>query len=102
MRVAAQDKIVALTDSSTEMGAECRVARSAANRAELERSRVEREKDIAVGRAEWLDQELARKSEILQSERRAAATQANHRAPCFLRHNAWPAVRIIFCSPIYN
>lgn len=97
MRLAAQDKIVALTDSSTEMGAECRVARSAANRAELEKSRVEREKDIALGRAEWLDQELARKSEILTSERRAAATQANPRAPSFLHlraPNSWLAAHL--------
>ena len=77
--MALQDKIVALTDSNTEMGAECRVARSAANRAELERSRVEREKDILRSRAQWLDDELSRKSELLQGERRAAATLASPR-----------------------
>ena len=65
--------MVALTDSGAEADARARVAQAAATRAELERSRLDSEKAIASSQARWLDEELARKSELLLGERRAAS-----------------------------
>lgn len=73
--VSLQDKIVALTDAGTEADARAHVAQAAANRSELGRSRLEQEKALVESKAKWLDEELARKSELLQSERRASSAQ---------------------------
>jgi len=73
---------VALTDAGTEADARAHVAQAAANRAELSRSRLEQEKALVESRAKWLDEELGRKSELLQSERRASSAQASRNQLC--------------------
>ncbi len=73
---------MALTDAGTEADARAHVAQAAANRAELSRSRLEQEKALVESRAKWLDEELGRKSELLQSERRASSAQASRNQLC--------------------
>ena len=71
-----QDKTVALTKRNTELDAKAHEAEAAGNRAALARTRVEQEKEILERQNEWLNAELARKTEAYQLERTGATSQA--------------------------
>lgn len=71
-----QDKTVALTERNTELDAKAHEAEAAGNRAALARVRLEQEKEILERHNEWLNAELARKTEAYQQERTCATAQA--------------------------
>ena len=71
-----QDKTVALTERNTELDAKAHEAEAAGNRAALARVRLEQEKEILERHNEWLNAELARKTEAYQQERTGATAQA--------------------------
>ena len=80
-----QDKTVALTKRNTELDAKAHEAEAAGNRAALARTRVEQEKEILERQNEWLNAELARKTEAYQLERTGATSQAR----CLCHHHLY-------------
>ena len=67
-----QDKVVALTNTNTQLDAQVHEAQAAQSRAALKHTRLEQEKEILEKGSRWLSEELERKSEAFSAERRKA------------------------------
>lgn len=67
-----QDKNVALTQSNIQLETAVHDAQSAQSRAQLTQARLEQEKNIVEKANKWLNEELERKSEAFNAERRKA------------------------------
>lgn len=68
---------MALTERNTELDAKAHEVEAAGNRAAMARVRLEQEKEILERHNEWLNAELARKTEAYQQERTGATAQAS-------------------------
>lgn len=69
---AAADRSVALTQANAQLDAQLHEAQAAASRTALTLSRLQQEKEIQAKSNAWLSQELDRKSEAFNAERRKA------------------------------
>lgn len=67
-----QDKIIALTKANAELDAKLHSSQAEQNRALLDRSRMEQEKEILEKSNAWLTEELDRKTQSTNQERRKA------------------------------
>ena len=76
---------MALTERNTELDAKAHEAEAAGNRAALARVRLEQEKEILERHNEWLNAELARKTEAYQQERTGVTAQARPLITLFLQ-----------------